>query len=146
MDWCSAFHRERYFIIWNNERKDGKYSVPSDLFHQKWIYIMTIVAVFRLVRNFSFREWRDNETRRDIEKWQSAPVFCTGCFESDATIRGRIVFALAIIQGLKIRDEVGRLDRRLHCKITHKSKKEKDDIAYTGHVFQCWINFKIMRK
>lgn len=107
---------------------------------------MAIVAVFRLVRNFSFREWRDNETRRDIEKWQSAPVFCTGCFESDATIRGRIVFALAIIQGLKIRDEVGRLDRRLHCKITHKSKKKKDDIAYTGHVFQCWINFKIMRK
>lgn len=73
---------------------------------------MAIVGVFfRLLRNcYSFRGWRDNETRGDIEKWQSAPVFCTGCFESDAAIRGRIVFALAIIQGLKIRDEVGRLD------------------------------------
>lgn len=116
MDWCSAFGVGRDPLFMKQRTKGWKIfrSIrfvlsKMDLYNGDRCRVSPSSQLL-----FSRMAKRDNETRRDIEKWQSAPVFCTGCFESDATIRGRIVFVLAIIQGLKTRDEVGRLDRRYY--------------------------------
>ena len=71
---------------------------------------------------------------RDIEKWQSAPVFCTGCFESDAT-HSR-THCLRACYNTRSENSRRSWQTRQTITLQNESKKEKDDIAYTGRVFQ----------
>lgn len=118
-------------------------SVPSDLFYRKlYTDLLYLFNNGDLVRNLSFLSRDGGE---EISRNGNLPrYFAQGVSKVTRRIRGRIVFALAIIQGLKIRGEVGRLGRRLHCKMRVKKKRT---ISLTrAACFSCWINFKIMRK